>query len=212
MNKGFYVAVLVGALGAGVVVANDGAQPVSATTVSATTVSVTTVSVTGVVSASPVMKTLTAADAEAAYQQSREHFKAVAAGAASAKALLPNREFEIAVFSDPDKEFHPGTPNPENLSIEDVDLVIDVEDMSLRDVINRVVSQAAERTGMWTVKWRLKPENRNLPDERVNLTAESKFGEFVDLLAERVRNMSGTQLYMTAYNDARVILITDTYY
>jgi hypothetical protein len=157
----------------------------------------------------------TDAQAEADFKAAQEQYKAVANGTAGGVSgtLLPPKDgtYEVAVFSDPDKQFHPGG-TPQNVSLNQIHVVVDVENESLRDVINQVVGQAAEHTGEWTVKWRLKPENADIPDQRVNLTAEAPFGEFVSLLSERVRNMSGVQLYLTAYSESRVILITDTYY
>lgn len=152
----------------------------------------------------------TAEDAAKAFKAEQEKFKAMAAGTDS---LLPPTEdgYRVSVFSDPDKNFIPGGPS-RNVALEDIRLVVDVEDTTLRDVINKVIGQAAQATGEWTVKWRLKPENAEIPNERVNLTAEAKFGEFTSLLAERVRNLTGVQLFMTAYSEARVILITDTFY
>jgi hypothetical protein len=84
--------------------------------------------------------------------------------------------------------------------------------VTLREVMTNIVTQAATYTGPWTVKWRLKPENMDLLDERVNLTAEDNFGEFCNLLVERIKNMTGTQLYVTAFSGTRVLLVTDTYY
>lgn len=151
-------------------------------------------------------------DAEAAFAKAQEEFKAMAAGSGQPVPVTETSEgYKVAVFSDPDRQFHEGG-QPENVALEHVKLVIDVEDVTLREVVNQIVGQAAEYTGSWTVKWRLKPENLGIADERVNLTAQAGFEEFVALLTEKVRNLTGVQLFMTAYNEARVILITDSYY
>ena len=156
--------------------------------------------------------TPTDAQAQAGFAAAQAKFKAMAGAAPADASLLPkDGPYEVAVFSDPDKQFHPGGVS-QNVALENIRVVMDVENESLRDVVGRIVGQAAEHTGEWTVKWRLKPENASIPDEHVNLTAEAPFGQFVDLLSERVRNMTGVQLYLTAYNESRVILVTDTYY
>lgn len=153
----------------------------------------------GVVAAAP-----SAAEAEAAFRSARQNYMAVAAGT------------DAAVLGQPvldDKTSDPiAGGEPRNIELQDVRVVMDIEDSSLRDVLAEVVKQVAKHTGSWTVKWRLRPENMDLMDERVNLTAEAPFGEFSSLLTERVKNMSGTQLYITAFEGARVILVTDTYY
>lgn len=106
-----------------------------------------------------------------------------------------------------------GSPTlPQNISLNDVRLVLDVEDTTLADVMTTIVTQASAYSGRWTVKWRLKPENQDLLTERVNITAEAPFGEFVALLTERIRNLTGTQIYVTVFQGSRMILVSDTFY
>lgn len=106
-----------------------------------------------------------------------------------------------------------GSPTlPQNISLHNVRLVLDVEDTTLADVMTKIVEQASAYTGRWTVKWRLKPENQDLLTERVNITAEAPFGEFVALLTERIRNLTGTQIYVTVFHGSRMILVSDTFY
>jgi hypothetical protein len=157
------------------------------------------ISDSGIVAAAPTQE-----QADAAYAAARRSFMAVAAG--KAPGTRPGDVVEtVPTDSVPGK----GTSR---IPLEEVNLVLDVENVTLREVVTRIVGQAARYTGPWTVKWRLKPENMDLLDERVNLTVEAPFGEFCQLLAERVKNMSGTQLHVTAFKGAREILITDTYY
>jgi hypothetical protein len=153
----------------------------------------------GVVSAAP-----TAAEAEAAFQAARQAYRAVAEGAPSA---APGEVEQIVTPT----TFVPGG-RPENTPLENIVLVLDVENATLRQVVQEVVTQAAQYSGPWRVKWRLKPENMGLLDEKVNLTAEAPFGEFFGLLTERVKNLTGTQLFVTVFGGARVILVADTYY
>lgn len=154
----------------------------------------------GVVSAAP-----TAAEAEAAFQAARQAYRAVAEGAPS---VVPG---ELEQVVTPTTTFVPGG-RPENTPLENIVLVLDVENATLRQVVQEVVTQAAHYSGPWRVKWRLKPENMGLLDEKVNLTAEAPFGEFFGLLTERVKNLTGTQLFVTVFGGARVILVADTYY
>lgn len=118
--------------------------------------------------------------------------------------------YAVQIFSNPNQMAIAGGEHPANVPLEEVRIVIDVEGVTLRDVVAKIVAQAAPYTGPWTVKWRLKPENMPLLDERVNLTAEAKFGDFVNLLSERVRNMTGTSLFVTTFTDARVMIVADT--
>lgn len=154
----------------------------------------------GLVSAAP-----TTAEAEAAFQAAREAYRAVAAGSPSPQ---PGELEEVVT---PTAVVVPGG-RPENIPLDEIKLVIDVENATLRQVVTDVVAQAAHYSGPWRVKWRLKPENMGLLDEQVNLTAEAPFGEFFGLLSERVKNLTGTQLFVTVFGGARVILVADTYY
>lgn len=147
----------------------------------------------------------TAAEAEAAFRAAREGLLAVASGGADVPVS--------AVMTSPTVvEDRVAGGEPRNVSLEKIQVVLDVNDTTLRDVMAKIVEQAATYTGPWTVKWRLSPENAALMDERVNLTAEADFGAFCDLLVERVKNMTGTQLFVTAFAGTRVLLVTDTYY
>jgi hypothetical protein len=155
----------------------------------------------GIISAAP-----TAAEAEAAFRAAREAYRVVAEG-----SPMPADTAELEEHITPTTVFVPGGA-PQETRLEDIKLVVDVENATLRRVVQDVVAQAAQHTGPWRVKWRLKPENMGLLDEQVNLTAEAPFGAFFALLAERVKNLTGTQLYVTVFGAARVILVTDTYY
>lgn len=167
------------------------------TTVSAT---VETIEGHGTISVAP-----TAEQAEAAYQSARRSFMAVASGGPDAKAA------DVSVTTGGAEDLVAGG-KPQNVSLEGIRVVLDVDNVSLREMMTKIVTQAAAYTGPWTVKWRLRPENMDLLDERVNLTAEANFGEFCDLMTERVKNMSGIQLYVTAFASSRVLMIADTYY
>ncbi|MFZ2619359.1 MAG: hypothetical protein WAX89_00600 [Alphaproteobacteria bacterium] len=88
---------------------------------------------------------------------------------------------------------------------------VNFEDVRLEDAMGMVVNDLAEQSGVWRIKWRLKPEHDHLKDERVNLIAESNFGDFVTYLTDRVRNMTGVQLFISVFNESRVIVISDTF-
>lgn len=177
------------------------AVPVSASVeISASGGSVDVVPHHGAVAVAP-----TAAEAEAAYQAARKGFMAVASGGPASAPGDVDQNVKL-------KDEHIAGGKPSNIALEDIQLVMDLDNVTLREVMVKIVGEAARYTGPWTVKWRLKPENADLLDERVNLTAEAKFGDFCDLLTERVKNMTGTQLFVTAFGGSRVLLVTDTYY
>lgn len=98
------------------------------------------------------------------------------------------------------------------LRLEDAPVALDVENRTLKDVLDVIMNQARPHTGMWDVKWRLSAENKYLMKEQVNLTAETNFGEFVEFLVDRINNMTGVKLFVTVFNQSRIIVISDTYY
>ncbi len=147
----------------------------------------------------------TAAEAEAAFRSAREGLLAVASGGMDVSVSTVQTSATVV-------EDRVAGGEPRNVALENIRVVLDVSDVTLRDVMTQIVQQAATYTGPWTVKWRLSPENTGVMNERVNLTAEADFGSFCDLLTERVKNMTGTQLFVTAFAGTRVLLVTDTYY
>ena len=147
----------------------------------------------------------TAEQAEEAYQAARKSFMAVASGGPDVKPGDVVQKPEGA------QDLVAGG-KPQNIALENIRIVLDVDNISLREMMTKIVTQAAAYTGPWTVKWRMRPENMDLLDDRVNLTAEANFGEFCNLLTERVKNMSGVQLFITAFPSSRVLMIADTYY
>ena len=96
--------------------------------------------------------------------------------------------------------------------LSDIRVAVNIENATLQQVMEDIVSQAEEKTGPWDIAWRLKNENRYLLEDKVNLTAESNFDEFVGYMVDRVNNMSGVQLFVKVFNMSRVIVISDTYY
>ena len=156
----------------------------------------------GTVSVAP-----TDAEAATAYQLARQAYVSESLGLTSVTVAVA-----AASSTQAPSDVLAGGKMMQNIALEDVRLVLDVDNISLRDIMGEVVRQAAVYTGTWTVKWRLKTENMGLLDERVNLTAEAPFGAFCQLLTEKIKNMTGTQLFITAFAGARVIMVTDTYY
>lgn len=131
-------------------------------------------------------------------------------------SLAPDKfavnEADVLMLSPVANAFYAGNENAvDHQSLADIGLAIDVENTSLETVINNIVADAAVKTGPWSVKWRLKPENEFIKAQKVNLVAEVSFDSFVNLLSERIKNMTGVQLFVTVFNGARVIIISDTY-
>lgn len=100
----------------------------------------------------------------------------------------------------------------DGLSLEKQPLIVSLENTPVRDVVQQVLNQLSSKTGAWTLKWRVQPENEDILEEKVNIIAETDFGNFMTYLTERIKNMTGVQLYVSVFNASRVIIVADTYY
>lgn len=104
-----------------------------------------------------------------------------------------------------------GGANAADVDLNTLQLRVDLENMTLSNALFNVVNKIGDETGPWQLRWRLKPENINVKEEVVNLIAEASFGEFIAYLSDRVKNMTGIQLFVSVFDGARVIVISDTY-
>ncbi len=98
----------------------------------------------------------------------------------------------------------------ENLPLGRVLLAIDVEQMTIEDIVNLIMREAAPASGPWQVRWRLKPENSFILDEKVNLTAETTMNQFLGYMVEHINNLTGVKLFVTQFEQSRLIILSDT--
>jgi hypothetical protein len=91
-------------------------------------------------------------------------------------------------------------------------IAVNMEETTLQNAIESIVSHASDKVGQWDVRWRLQPENNYLLDEKMNVTAETTLGQFMEFMADRVNNMTGVELFVSVFDVSRLIVISDTYY
>lgn len=99
-----------------------------------------------------------------------------------------------------------------DVELGEVPLHVHFENKPLKVVMEDVIQAVSTRTGAWDLRWRLSPDNQFIKNERVNLIAEADFETFTSFVADRIKNMTGIQLYVNVFNGSRIIAITDTYY
>ena len=87
---------------------------------------------------------------------------------------------------------------------------VNYEDVTLAEAVRMIVDDAEDQVGPWDVKFRLTPDNQHLLGEHMSLTAETTLGQFLNLLTERVNNMTGVQLFVNVFDSNRMILISDS--
>lgn len=124
-------------------------------------------------------------------------------------------DYQVSILSDVAEKFNAEEAllqATENVDLKNIRLAVDSDNITLEELINDIITKAEEHTGPWKVKWRLKPENEHILNQRVNLIAEGTFGEFTYHLTDRIKNMTGTQLFLSHFDAARVIVISDTVY
>lgn len=122
-------------------------------------------------------------------------------------------EYQVSILSDVANKFNlEQQQDTHNVALKNIRLAVDTDNASLKEIINNIIGQAEVHTGPWNVKWRLKPENQHILNQKVNLIAEGTFSDFAYHLTDRVKNMTGTQLFISSFDTARVIIISDTVY
>lgn len=119
---------------------------------------------------------------------------------------------QVSILSDVATAYNKKQLPTQNMALKNVKLAVDADNITLKQILQNIIAQAEPYTGPWEVKWRLKPENQSLLNQKVNLIAEGTFNDFVFHLTDRVRNMTGTQIFVTHFDAARVIIVSDTYY
>lgn len=117
---------------------------------------------------------------------------------------------EIYTYSVEDASMYES--HADDATLESANVQINIENKTLEEILSEVLLSASNEVGEWEVKWRLSPENNYIRDERVNITAETTLGGFMTYLTDRVNNMTGVQLFVTVFNKAHIIVISDTYY
>ncbi|MEC9291459.1 MAG: hypothetical protein VX730_03570 [Pseudomonadota bacterium] len=129
----------------------------------------------------------------------------------TSKLDKPSEDVDVMLVPETAKAFHERELTSYK-DLGDIRVAVNIENATLEQIMEDIVSQAEQKTGPWDIAWRLKNENRYLLDDKVNITAESNFDEFVGYMVDRVNNMSGVQLFVKVFNMSRVIVISDTYY
>jgi hypothetical protein len=127
------------------------------------------------------------------------------------KPNMLNDSQDVAMISKEAEVFHYSHDAADYLPLEGIRIAVDVENRSLKEVVNEIVTYAENKSGPWKVKWRLRPENKHILDSRVNLTAETTFEEFMNHLIDRINNMTGVQLGVNVFDMSRIIVISDSY-
>lgn len=127
---------------------------------------------------------------------------------------------ESSEFARSDVEIIPDTatfatisePEGGYIPLGNITMTVNIENESVRQVVDTVVRMASEKAGPWQVKWRLRRQNDFLLSEKVNITAETTFEQFLEYLVDRINNLTGIQLFVTRFDGSRILIISDTYY
>lgn len=129
----------------------------------------------------------------------------------SSAAPAPMTLQQVAVLPDEETYFNMRGDDTRYQPLHDVRVALDMENVTIRQAFDSIISGAAPKAGPWKVRWQLAEENRYLLDELMNITAETTVDEFLAYMTEKVVNMSGVKLNTKVFNIGRVIVISDTY-
>ena len=94
--------------------------------------------------------------------------------------------------------------------LEEREVLIDMQNVTLKQIVQEALNQVANGE-QWTIRWRLKDENKYLLTERINLTAEVDFDAFIGNMLETITNITGIRLSTKVFNKNRIIIITDSF-
>ena len=92
----------------------------------------------------------------------------------------------------------------------DRQILIDTQNANLKQIVQQALNQISFNES-WTVKWRLKDENKYILDEKMNLTAELTFNEFMSNMVETIANITGIKLTTKVFDKNKVIIIIDSF-
>lgn len=157
---------------------------------------------------------LTDEELRRAFENAYENFGATVKGSAPVAATpttQPENGDTLNIISDRAAQVQSTREYAHYLPLENLRVNVNFENAALQDIMRYVTAQASDKVGPWEVEWRLKEENRRLLNERVNLTAEANFNDFMGYLVDRVNNMTGIQLFVRVFKVSRVIVISDTF-
>lgn len=96
------------------------------------------------------------------------------------------------------------------LVLQDRPILIDMQNATLKQIVQEALNQVAY-DDTWTIKWRLKDENKYIINERMNLTAEVDFDSFIGSMIETITNITGITLSTKVFHKNKIIIITDSY-
>lgn len=156
---------------------------------------------------------LTDEELRRAFERAYENFGATVKGSPAEQADTQDADGgdTVNIISDKAKQVHNAREYADHLPLGKLRVNVSFENAALQDILRYVLAQASDKVGPWEIEWRLKEENRRLLNERVNLTAEATFDDFMSYLVDRVNNMTGTQLFVRVFKVSRVIVISDTF-
>ena len=159
--------------------------------------------------ASTSTEVLTEEQMRRAYERAYQNFGAVVRGEVNQQEL-PEVEQEVNILPDQAQRVYDVREYNDYLPLEDLKINISFNNTPIRDVVDQVMEKAAITVGPWDVDWRLRESNRRILDERVKLNAETNFEDFMAYFTERIANMTGVELFVSVFKNARTIVISDS--
>lgn len=94
--------------------------------------------------------------------------------------------------------------------LEERNVLIDMQNATLKQIVQEALNQVSNGE-VWTIRWRLKDENKYILTERLNLTAEVSFEQFISNMLQTIKNITGIHLTTKVFNKNRIIIVTDSF-
>lgn len=102
-----------------------------------------------------------------------------------------------------------GYPHDDWIDLEDYQVVMHENNSELEDILNNLLKRAEPYVGPWDVKWKLKPENMDILNERFSLDAETSFDAFTSYISNYMKSYRGFGLTFNIFRKERILVVTD---
>jgi len=96
-------------------------------------------------------------------------------------------------------------------TLADVQLLLKEEAKSVNEILLEILADVQPMIGTWKVDWKLATHNKQIADEKWNVSAETTLFEFFEYIKERVKEIHGVDISIDYFDETRRIVINDNF-
>lgn len=102
-----------------------------------------------------------------------------------------------------------GYPHDDWIDLEDYQVVLHENNSELEAILTEMLKRAEPYVGPWDIKWKLKPENMDILNERFSLDVETNFDAFTSYISNYMKSYRGFGLTFNIFRKERILVVTD---